>query len=186
MSVTCTNPIICGLHGKLGDQVIIRTWAGRTVVSNIHDYTNAKWTEAQVANRDKFCLAVKWAKSILSNEKVYRYYKKKAKGAQTAYNVAIGDYMKHLKLQSDFSQYGGAEGGRIRFSLDSIFGASSVTVSLISGGNHVTESGPAKATDNGHAWVYDVKKTDPAKMPSSVSVTLFRGPVPYTSDFFIS
>jgi hypothetical protein len=165
--------------------MIIRTWAGRTVVSNIHNYANAKWTKAQVANRDHFRLAVKWAKSVLSNEKVYRYYKKKAKGAQTAYNVAIGDYMKHLKLQSDFSRYGGAEGGRIRFSLDSIFGASSVKVSLKSKG-HEVESGLAKATDNGHAWVYDVKKTDPAKLPSRVSVTLFRGPVPYTCDFFIS
>src|ERR1017187_9635071 len=107
MATTTTNLLVLGLHGKLGNQVIFRYWAGRAVVSNVHDYSNAVWSPAQKLNRWDFGMAVRWAKVALKDEKTYRHYKKRRKGAQTAYNVAIGEYIRQHKQEADAAVPGG-------------------------------------------------------------------------------
>ena len=100
MATTTTNLLLLGLHGKLGNQVIFRYWAGRAVMSNVHDYSNAVWSPAQKLNRLDFGMAVRWAKVALRDEKTYRHYKKKRKGAQTAYNVAVGEYIRQHRREA--------------------------------------------------------------------------------------
>jgi hypothetical protein len=104
MAITTTNLLLLGLHGKLGNQVIFRSWAGRTVMSNVHDYSNAVWSPAQRQIRWDFGMAVRWAKVALKDEKTYRHYKKRRKGAQTAYNVAIGEYIRQQRQEADARQ----------------------------------------------------------------------------------
>jgi hypothetical protein len=103
MPITTTNILLLGLHGKLGDQVIFRCVAGKTIVSNIHDYSNAVWSPAQKQNRWDFGMAVRWAKVALKDEKTYRHYKKMRKGGQTAYNVAVGEWIRKHRQTLDAS-----------------------------------------------------------------------------------
>ena len=100
MPTSTTNLLTLGFHGTLGGQVIFRRCKGKIVMSNVHDYTNAVWSIAQKLNRRDFSKAIRWAIQALKDPKVYRYYKKRCKGAQTPYNVAIGDYMRWLKQQA--------------------------------------------------------------------------------------
>jgi len=121
MAITTTNLLLLGLHGKLGNQVIFRYWAGRAVVSNVHDYSNAVWSPAQKLNRLDFAKAVRWAKVALKDPKIYRHYKKRCKGGQTPYNVAIGDYMKRLKQETAARQQLIPDGKVIRYGINSSF-----------------------------------------------------------------
>ena len=155
-------------------------------MSNVHDYRDMVWSQAQVENRRNFSMAVKWAKSVMTDERIYLYYKKKAKGAQTPYNVAIGDYMKQLKLKVDLGSYRAGEGGTVTFRMKHFFGESSVSISLLGPGSQEIENGPARNTDHGYGWCYTIKGSDSRMTPGSVKVTLFRGPVSFTRTFALS
>jgi len=183
MATTKTNVITKDYHGKFADQIILRSFAGRTVMSNIHDYSNMVWSLRQRENRSYFRLAVIWAKTVLADEKTYRYYKKKAKGAQTAYNMAISDYMKHRNLMIDMSQCTVGEGGKICFKMNHHFGASSATIILRGESGQVLESGAAKI--KGMGYEYKVSRLDRGQKSISVKVILHRGPAEFTRIFSI-
>jgi hypothetical protein len=93
MSYTTSNVLALHYHGKLGNQVILRMVAGKSVMSALHDYRGHPWTAAQVNNRMRFREAVRWAKEKLKDPAAMNDYRKRAKPGQHAYNVAISDFM---------------------------------------------------------------------------------------------
>jgi hypothetical protein len=180
MSNATDNLMLRGQHGKFGNQLILRTFKnGQTYMSNIHDYRNAVWSVAQVKNRVKFRMAVKWAKKVFKDEKALRYYKKKARGNLTAYNVAIGDYMKDQQLTVDMSM----GEGRLVFNMLHKFGASSMNVCVYGPNSYMIERGNGKLTNQGLGWEYKVRTTTHEIKPEEVEVTIFRGPVEYKHTF---
>ena len=140
MAITTTNLLILGLHGTLGGQVIFRTFKGRTVVSNVHDYSNALWSMAQKQNRSDFAKAIRWAKQALKDPKIYRYYKKRCKGAQTPYNVAIGEYMRLLKQQAAPQQQFIPAGNVILMGANNTYTGPSLVPGIMGSGIGVTGS----------------------------------------------
>ena len=181
MAKTRENALTMGYHGMFGQDFIFKFRDGVSILCKIADYSKIVWTPAQRQNRINFRLAVDWAKTALKDEKTYRYYKKKVKGWQTPYNLAIGDYMKNIKLKCNLSQYDRIRGGNIHLEMPYQFGASSATVSLYGPGGRVIGSGPAKFTDRGLGYAYEVNGV--GENPEYFKVTLFRGPVGYTSKF---
>jgi len=179
MSTSRNNALTRDYHGKFGQDFILRTRGGVSVMCKPHDYSKKIWTGAQKENRRNFKLAVIWAKSALLNEKVYRYYKKKARGWQTATNMAVRDYMKHLNLEMDMSQYKVGKGGKIIFKSKSDFGASSVNVELRNEFRNKIQTGSATITDKGKRYEYQVINLQPGEKLHEIVVYMHRGPVEF-------
>src|ERR1035438_9055689 len=104
MPVTTTNLLTLDFHGTLGGQVILRSYRGRTVMSNVHDYRNAVWSPAQKLNRLDVSKAIRRAIYALKDPKTYRYYKKRCKGLQTPYNLLTGEFMRQIKQEAAVRQ----------------------------------------------------------------------------------
>ena len=186
MSVSRTNILTQGYHGKLGNQLVLRYFGGRSVMSNVADYSNRVWSQPQISNRYKFREAVRWAKYRLKDEKILRHYRKRAKGGQNAYNAAIADYMKNLRVKEvDSTGYTCHQGDTIRVMLKKKFGATSVRVNIIGNGGIILETGLATCTDNGFTWAYKAKVTETGSRPH-LTVELIRGPVSYTESFSLA
>ena len=186
MPVSRTNLLTQGYHGKLGNQLVLWYFGGRSVMSNVADYSKRDWSTLQRSNRMKFREAVRWAKYSLKDEKIRRHYKKRAKGGQNAYNIAIADYMKNLRVKEvDSTGYTCHEGDTIRVFLKKKFGATSVRVNIIGNGGIILETGLATCTDKGITWTYKAKVTDAGSRPH-MTVELIRGPVSYTESFSLA
>jgi hypothetical protein len=140
MPTSTTNLLTLGFHGTLGGQVILRSYRGISVMSNVHDYRNAVWSPAQKRNRLDFSMAIRWAKYALKDPKTYRSYKKRCKGAQTPYNVAIGEYMRQLKQQAAARQQFIPEGKVIRYGISTNYECPSVMPGLMGSGIGVAGS----------------------------------------------
>ncbi len=183
MSVSRTNLLTQGFHGKIGNQLVLRYFGGRSVMSNVADYSKRKWSILQRSNRMKFREAVCWAKNRLKDEKILRHYRKRAKGGQNAYNVAIADYLKNLRIREvDATGFTGHRGEAIRVMLRKKFGAASVRLHIIGLGGEVLETGTAACTGDGLTWAYIVRTVNPGPK-LSMRVELGRGPVSITESF---
>jgi hypothetical protein len=140
MPVTTTNLLTLDFHGTLGGQVILRSYRGRTVMSNVHDYRNAVWSPAQKLNRLDVSKAIRRAIYALKDPKTYRYYKKRCKGLQTPYNVAIGEFMRQIKQESAARQQFIPAGKVIPLGIDHSYTGPSVMPGFMESGIGVTGS----------------------------------------------
>ena len=140
MPTSTTNLLTLGFHGTLGGQVILRCINGISVMSNVHDYRNAVWSPAQKLNRLDFSKAIRWAKYALKDPKTYRHYKKRCKGAQTPYNVAIGEDMRRIKAETVARQQFIPAGKVIRLGIDHSYTGPSVKPGIIGSDIGVTGS----------------------------------------------
>ena len=131
MPVTTTNLLTLGFHGTLGGQVILRSYRGRTVMSNVHDYRNAVWSPAQKLNRLDFSKAIRRVIYALKDPKTYSYYKKRCKDLQTPYNVAIGDFMRQIKQEAAARQQFIPEGKVIRIGNNNTYKGPSLMPGII-------------------------------------------------------
>ena len=69
-----------GIRGKIFEGMIIkRSPQGKLVVSKRPDMTRVRWSKAQKANRQRFKLAVAYAKAALADPKIRAKYEKMAK-----------------------------------------------------------------------------------------------------------
>jgi len=183
MSKTTENKLTMHYHGKFGDDFVLRMRNGVSVLCKLHDYSKAIWTTKQNQNRGNFRKSARWAQEVLKDEKVKRYFKKKAKGGQSAYNMAIKDHMRQLSLEADFSQFDLNIGGKINFRMKHEFGASYVEVRLIGPGEVVIERGMAKSTEKGFGWEFNAKGGYEGT-PYKVEIVLHRGPASFTRTFY--
>ena len=184
MATSSSNVLTRGYSGKFAGQMIFRNYGGISVMSKVHDYRRKVWSKAQEDGRRRFRLAVRWAKVQLMDEKKLRYYRKRAKGTQTATNVAIADYMKNLRLSGvDCNNYHGTAGDIIRMTLKKQYGASRVRVYILGPRGVTIETGEAGTTDNGTTWNYRTGPRDPLIRPESITVELIRGPVTFSEEW---
>jgi hypothetical protein len=98
MAACDDNLLTRGNRGRIGN-LIFRHWGRKTVVSSVPDYTNRKWSSAQKANRLRFRDAMAYARTALNDPEKLKFYRKKAKGMQTVWNVAVADYMKKPQIE---------------------------------------------------------------------------------------
>jgi hypothetical protein len=106
MATVATNPIINGLSGMLGKNLVFKRWGDKTIVAS---YTKPKkQSEQQKQNRSKFREATHWAKMILKDPVRKTYYQKQAKklGLPNAYTAAITDYMRKPNVEVDNQRKG--------------------------------------------------------------------------------
>ncbi len=114
MAKVGNNILTHGLSGMVGDLIVFRQRDGKTIVSSKPEH-HGPMSEAQLQHIQKFQEAVIYAKSVLGDPEKRDAYKHAAKQGQSAYNVALADFLKAPHIEEiDVSGYNGQPGSRIR------------------------------------------------------------------------
>ena len=156
MAVVLKNLVTQGLSGKLGDTLVFRRVGDRTIVSTAPTTTKEP-TEKQKAQRERFQMAVLYAKSQMSDPEAKAAYEAEAKGKgqPNAYNIAVADFFRAPDINDvDFSLYSGKVGDSIRVRAIDDFKVKTVRVEIFNADGSEVESGEAKLQSNGLDWVY--------------------------------
>jgi hypothetical protein len=154
MAIANDNILTRYQRGRIGN-IIFRRWGENTVASVVPDYSKIKWSAAQKDNRNRFREAMVYTRKALSDPKVYEYYKKKRKGMQTVWNVAVADYMKRPQItEIDVSRYRGLRGNIIRVRAKDNYFVAGVVVRIVDAQGVEVESGMAVSIPGRGEWIY--------------------------------
>ncbi len=99
MAIVTRNIITQGLSGKLGNLIVFRQRAGKTIVSVKPDRSNVQLSDKQQQQNRKFQGAVAYARHIIQDETAKAAYDARAKKGQTAYHVAIAEYIHQTQVE---------------------------------------------------------------------------------------
>lgn len=91
------NILLEGASGKIGKQIVVKNYADKTVVSKYPDMSKVKWSAKQNENRSIFAQANAYAKELIKDADKKAELLKRAKPGQSAYNVAVSEYMSFRK-----------------------------------------------------------------------------------------
>ncbi len=149
------NIVTTGLSGKLGNLIVFRNRGGKTIVAKAPKKKVTEWTEAQQQHRLKFQEAILYAKSAIADETTKEAYKAVAKEGQTAYNVAVADFLNAPYINEiDISNYTGQPGSYIQLRAIDDFEVKEVTVSILNADGTELESGAAALQEGSIWWRY--------------------------------
>jgi hypothetical protein len=165
------NPILEGLHGKLGE-LVFRRYADEVVVARAPDTGNAEPTPAQAAHRERFRLAVLYGKAVLADPETKTLYETTAKAKGTpAFALAVGDFLNAPAVDEiDLSGYTGQAGQKIAIRAHDDFALAGVAVALRKADGAVLEQGPA-ALGSDSVWAYTTTTALPAGQTVMIEVT---------------
>jgi hypothetical protein len=155
------NVVTHGLSGKIGDLLIFRQRAGKTVVAKV-PVVNHKATEAQLAQRHRFQRAILYASGVAANNPALaEAYAGKAKPGQTFRNLAIADYLHAPDIEMiDLSGYQGKPGDVIRIEVTDDFAVREVKVVITNPDGSLVEEGFAQPEAVGYEWRYTAMATN--------------------------
>lgn len=148
------NIIIEGLSGSLGDQLVVKIGkGGQTIISTTPKFPEGRqFTQAQTAQQERFGEAVAYAKTASKNEPAY--VEKAAGSTQTAFNVAMADFLHPPEIvEVDMSGYTGKVGETIRARVKDDVKVKEVKVVVASEQDELIEQGVAVPGD-GLWWNY--------------------------------
>jgi hypothetical protein len=87
------NDLTENLSGKLGRQLVFKTYSYGTVVSRYPDMSKVKLSTKQKKSNALFAEAVAYARGVLADAVKRKKYEAKLKPGKTVYNAALSDYM---------------------------------------------------------------------------------------------
>ena len=150
------NVLTHGLSGLVGDMIVFRQRANKTIVCGKPRPSSKAPTASALAIRDRFKRAAIYANSVMENPTLKAEYQLTAKLGQSAYNMAFSDYQKAPEIYQDIDleTYTGAIGEMIEISAIDDFRVVSVHVKLTSAADAIIEQGLAVQSPNGLDWVY--------------------------------
>lgn len=94
MARVIENDLIENLSGKVGKQLVYKTYSYGTVVSRYPDMSKVKLSAKQKNANKLFAKAVAYAKKVIADPVLRKKYEEKLTPGKTVYNVALADYMK--------------------------------------------------------------------------------------------
>ncbi len=170
MAIVRKNVVVEGSSGMLGNQVVFRLdRAGRTILSiRPHFGPGRVFTEAQLAQQDRFHEAAAYAKDAAQSETIYA--EKAAGTAQSAYNVAVADWFHTPEvLEIDLSGYSGEPGETVRARVDDDVLVTQVSIVIAMADGTVVEQGEM-SPELGQWYTYTTTADCPPG-PATVVVT---------------
>ena len=84
--------ILQGVHGQIGDQVVLRELNRQNILAMKPSYKD-KPTPAMLSGRARFRLAVKLAKADIADPVIRARYEAECRTGQSVFNVAISEHM---------------------------------------------------------------------------------------------
>jgi hypothetical protein len=171
------NVLTRGLSGKLGNLVVFRRNREKTIMSVAPGKRTHPLTEAQQRHLQQFREAVVYAKSVLADQEKKAEYKAAAKNGESAFNVAVADYLKLPVIKEvDLCLYAGQVGDRIRIRAIDNFKVVNVSVGIYNADNTILETGIAAGNGNGLDWFYTAIQKNPVMTGGRVVVTVTDSP----------
>ena len=160
MAYVKKNIITQGLSGKLGDAFVFRQRGGKTIVS-VKPTMPQERSEAQKLHAERFRRAAQYAKKAIQDAEVKALYQSRTKEGQSAYNIALGDYLNAPEIGGiDLSQYNGKKGSSLRAVVTDDLMVSEVHVAVYDEKGTLLEEGLAFPADDTNDWVYTVQRSD--------------------------
>ncbi|ADY53781.1 hypothetical protein Pedsa_3246 [Pseudopedobacter saltans DSM 12145] len=178
MAKSRRNVVTHGLSGLIGDLLVFRQMAGKTVVSNRPKASGKAPTVGMLKVRKLFRKAAIYATNIIKDLTRKAEYEKAAKNGQSAFNVAFADYLKGPEIEEDlsFANYTGQTGQKLVASIIDNFRVASVNFSIRDAGGDLIESGEAEQSENGLDWVYTTTADNPSYAGGTVTIKAYDQP----------
>ena len=157
------NSIMRGMSGSLGEELVFRQRAGKTVVSLPPVPREDNPTEDQLTIRSKFNEACRYAKTAIANPALKAEYKAKAELGTSAYNTAFADFFRApVILNVDTTNYSGVIGNTILIEATDDFKVQSVQVTIFTAAGNLLETGSASANPgSSDYWTYTITASNP-------------------------
>lgn len=161
MAYVKNNIVTEGLSGKLGNTIVFRQVGGKTIVAAKPTKTKRESSEAQKTHQRRFRAASRYAQQTIQNPDQKAAYQQQAPEDQSAYNVAIADYLNQPEIADlDLSTYTGGKGDALVVEVTDDYMVADVEVAIYSKAGALLEQGPAELDDNGIDWVYTTQKAN--------------------------
>lgn len=161
MAYVKNNIVTEGLSGKLGNTIVFRQVGGKTIVASKPTKTKRESSEAQKNHQRRFRAASRYAKQVIQNPDLKAAYQQQAPQDQSAYNVAIADYMNRPEIADlDLSTYTGGKGNALVVEVTDDYMVADVEVAIYSKAGTLLEQGPAELDGNGINWIYTTQKAN--------------------------
>ena len=160
------NIVTDGLSGKLGNTIVFRQRGGKTIVASKPTKRKRELSEAQKNHHRRFRAASSYAKQAIQNPELKAAYQQQAAADQSAYNVAIANYMNRPEIANlDLSIYTGGKGDALVVEVTDDYMVADVEVAIYSKAGTLLEQGPAQLDGNGisrgtPAWIYTTQKAN--------------------------
>jgi hypothetical protein len=155
------NIVTTGLSGKLGNLIVFRNRGGKTYVSKAPQKKVTEWTEAQEQHRLLFQEAVLYAKNAIADPATKEAYKASAEEGETAYNVAVADFMNAPHINEiDVSHYTGQPDSYIQVQAVDDFEVKEVSVTIQNADGTEVEHGMAVIQPGSIWWRYTATATN--------------------------
>ncbi|WP_343303082.1 hypothetical protein AAHN97_16125 [Chitinophaga niabensis] len=169
MSNANNNIVTRKNKGAFGKQVVFRQRGGDTIMCNHPGPRTGEPTPDQLAVRERFNTAIRYARAAIANEALKAAYQAVAPENRSAYNMAVADAFKAPEIRSiDSSQYTGLPNSTIRIDAMDDFRVESVYVQLLNQAGDILEEGPAVTDPNSQYWIYTAISNNPAVAGSTV------------------
>ena len=167
------NVLTHGLSGLVGDMIVFRQKAGKTIVASKPRPSSKPLKAISLAIRERFKRASIYASSAMENLTLKEEYQQTAKLGQSAYNMAFTDYQKAPEIYQDIdlSTYTGVVGETIEISAIDDFRVKSVHVKLTDAADVIIEQGLAVQSPNGLDWIYTFTVENSAVAGSKLVIT---------------
>ena len=170
MAQSDENVLIRGFHGKVGNQVVLRQWNGKTILSNVPKKHKQGPEGKQLASCNRFKMGMKWAAKALKDPLLYAAYKARITGLQNVVNAALADYMKPPVVTGvNSSLYHGRAGDTILVTATDNFHVKEVSLVICTPDGEVLETGPCHADQSGTYWQYTA--VNPVENISGIMIT---------------
>lgn len=155
MSKVGNNIVTQGLSGMLGNQLVFRLRGSKTYVAKAPVKKEREATAAQEQHQHHFQEAILYAKGAIAIPEVKEAYKVGAGENQSAYNVAVADFMNAPHIDEiNVSQYTGQPGSMILIRAVDDFKVAEVSVAIYNSDGSMVEQGMAVAEPGDYLWKY--------------------------------
>lgn len=158
MARVINNSFTSGISGKVGRDLLFKTWKNGNTYLYQRPKKPAKQSPQQKANRMKFQMAAFFAKSMMNDPLKKAEYWEKAKQLKlpNAYTAAITEYMRNPEItQIELLDYQGNEGDEIKIKVGKKdFEVETVEVLILDARGKVIESGKAERKNRRGDWIY--------------------------------
>jgi hypothetical protein len=155
MSKTTDNVITKNYHGKFGNQVVLRTQNGKSILAKLPKKSDKEPSAAQLEVRRNFRSAINYAKAAMADPVLKAMYESHAGNGLAAHVIALTDYLKSPKIDRiDVLEYRGKVGDRIIVSASDDFQVSKVKMRIFAADETIIEEGPCIQDPIRGEWIY--------------------------------
>lgn len=159
MAVVGKNIVTQGLSGMIGGTIVFRQVGKQTIVAAAPEKKERTATAGERAHRSKFGMAILYGKGVIADPTSKKEYGKQAEDGQSAYNVAVADFMNAPEIDEvDVTKYTGEIGSKIRVRAIDDFEVARVYIKIENPDGTIAEEGEAIADPNGLDYIFTAKK----------------------------